>query len=144
MFGDSSTRVAINMISMTSYGRGYSIPLDVGGDVNPGVEGATMLRPMRDILAKEIALYNWYTGLDKDVITSINWSTKRHAKNSIEKLTEGVTWMSALHILMGLVDFIVGLERDFPSTTSTITRTATKLTAAADMDLNKKCILCAM
>lgn len=87
---DSSTRQAIKMISMTSKGRGYSIPLDIGVENDTSFPDLAILRPMKDILSKEIGLYNRFCNLEKYVLAPTNWATKAPPKNSIERLTEGI------------------------------------------------------
>lgn len=42
------------------------------------------------------------------------------------------------------IEFITGLDRDFPSTVSTVSRTASKLTVHSEMDVNNKCAICLM
>ncbi|ORX62545.1 hypothetical protein DM01DRAFT_1279130 [Hesseltinella vesiculosa] len=126
---DSSTRQAIKMISYISHGRGYSIPLDVGLEVDGLYADLTVLRPMKDMLAKEMGLYNRIHRIEQDVTVPQNWTTYMPPKTSIEKLTE---------------DFIVGLDHDFPSTVSTISRTASKLTPQSNLDYSKKCAICLM
>ncbi|KAI9286277.1 hypothetical protein BC943DRAFT_276584, partial [Umbelopsis sp. AD052] len=127
--GESSTRQAIKMISMTSKGRGYSAALDVGSDNTITYQNMTIIRPMKDMLAKEIAVYNRNHNIDGFVIPTTNWSTKATSKSSIERLTE---------------EFITGLDRDFPSTVSTVSRTASKLTVSNDLDVGNKCAICLM
>jgi len=127
--GESSTRQAIKMIAMTSKGRGYSAALDVGTENAITYKGLAVVRPMKDMLAKEIAVYNRNHNIDKFVIPTTNWSTKTAAKSSIERLTE---------------EFIAGLDRDFPSTVSTVSRTASKLTVSKDLDVTNKCAICLM
>ncbi|KAI9311596.1 hypothetical protein BX666DRAFT_2021316 [Dichotomocladium elegans] len=126
---DTATRQAIKMISMTSKGRGYSIPLDVGAENDVSFQGVAIIRPMKDMLAKEIGLYNRFSGLDSYVIPPTDFGTRLPNKASIEKLTE---------------HFIATLDRGFPSTVSTISRTASKLTLQQSMDMNRKCAICYM
>lgn len=85
---DTATRQAIKMISMTSKGRGYSIPLDVGAENDVSFADVAILRPMKDMLAKEIGLYNRFQGLDGFVTAPTNFGTRAPVKSSIEKLTE--------------------------------------------------------
>ncbi|CAO3648699.1 unnamed protein product [Cunninghamella echinulata] len=127
--GDSSTRQAIKMISKISNGRGYSIPMDVGLEVDTCFKDVVVLRPMKDMLAKEMGFYNRLHGLDHDVTAPVNFGTYMAPKSSIERLTE---------------DFIVNLDRDFPSTVSTISRTASKLVPSSNVDYSKACAICHM
>ncbi|RCH85322.1 Cytoplasmic tRNA 2-thiolation protein 2 [Rhizopus azygosporus] len=127
-FADSATRQAIKMISWTAKGRGYSLPLDISVD-NEQTFGVGIMRPMKDMLSKEVGLYNYFSGIDKLVIPPYNFGTMMPAKSSIDRLTE---------------DFINGLERDFPSTVSTVCRTVGKLTPSKDMDYKQTCAMCLM
>ena len=86
---DTATRQAIKMISMTSKGRGYSIPFDIGVENDTTFPGLTILRPMKDMLSKEIGLYNRFKDLEKYVIPPTDFNTGKPAKSSIERLTEG-------------------------------------------------------
>ncbi|KAG2236174.1 hypothetical protein INT48_003793 [Thamnidium elegans] len=127
--GDSATRQAIKMIAMTSKGRGYTLPLDIGVDNEISFKDICVMRPMKDMLSKEIGFYNYFSKIDKYIMPAFNFSTMMPAKSSIERLTE---------------DFIVSIEREFSSTVSTICRTITKLQPSADMDLTKTCAMCLM
>ncbi|KAI8370943.1 hypothetical protein BD560DRAFT_396404 [Blakeslea trispora] len=126
---DSATRQAIKMISMTSKGRGYSLPLDIGVDNQQSFSDLCIMRPMKDMLSKEIGLYNHFFKIDHFVLPPFNFGTMMPAKTSIERLTE---------------EFIVGIEREFPSTVSTICRTVLKLSPSADMDFKRTCAMCLM
>lgn len=127
--GDCATRQAIKMISMTSTGRGYTLPLDVGVENDTSFKDICVMRPMKDMLSKEIGFYNYFAKIDKHVLPAYNFGTKMPAKSSIERLTE---------------EFIVGIECEFPSTVSTICRTITKLQPSENMDLTKSCAMCLM
>ncbi|KAI8645451.1 hypothetical protein BD408DRAFT_338771 [Parasitella parasitica] len=126
---DSATRQAIKMIAMTSKGRGYSLPLDVGVDNNQSLKDLSIMRPMKDMLSKEIGFYNHFSSITQYETLPYNYSTMMPAKTSIDRLTE---------------DFIVSIERGFPSTVSTICRTIMKLTPSANMDFTKTCAICLM
>ncbi|KAH9274531.1 hypothetical protein BASA83_003167 [Batrachochytrium salamandrivorans] len=98
---DSSTAIAIRVIANTSKGRGLSLPADIGdSDWHRDVH---LLRPMRDILSKEIGIFNHLCKLETVAHTS--FATLLPTKTSIDRLSQ---------------DFIVGLEQDFPATVSTI------------------------
>lgn len=87
--GESSTRQAIKMISMTSKGRGFSAALDVGVENSMSYKDVAVIRPMKDMLGKEIAFYNRNHGIAKNVMQTTNFTTKATSKSSIERLTEG-------------------------------------------------------
>jgi cytoplasmic tRNA 2-thiolation protein 2 len=77
------------MISMTSKGRGFSAALDVGVENSVSYKDVAVIRPMKDMLGKEIAFYNRNHGIAKNVIQTTNFTTKATSKSSIERLTEG-------------------------------------------------------
>ncbi|KAH9247999.1 hypothetical protein BASA81_014374 [Batrachochytrium salamandrivorans] len=121
VLGDSSTAIAIRVIANTSKGRGLSLPADIGdSDWHRDVH---LLRPMRDILSKEIGIFNHLCKLETVAHTS--FATLLPTKTSIDRLSQ---------------DFIVGLEQDFPATVSTIARTAFKINT--DHMTKKICPLC--
>ncbi|CAG8644177.1 19498_t:CDS:10, partial [Dentiscutata erythropus] len=121
LLGDCSTRLSIKIISFTSKGRGFSLPLDISG-LNSYV---TIVRPMKDMLSKEIGIYNKFQGFETTITNSL--TSMMPQKASIDRLTE---------------EFVVKLERDFPSTVSTISRTAAKLTPPEFIDSDSRCIIC--
>ncbi|KAI8997672.1 hypothetical protein BDB01DRAFT_840856 [Pilobolus umbonatus] len=126
---DCATRQAIKMIALTSKGRGYSLPLDIGVENDISFPGICVMRPMKDMLAKEIGFYNHFADISNLVIPTTNFNTMAPTKNSIDRLTE---------------EFIVTLEKDFPATVSTVCRTVTKLTPSADMNNARSCAICMM
>ncbi|RIA91741.1 hypothetical protein C1645_847160 [Glomus cerebriforme] len=124
--GDCSTRLSIKIISLTSKGRGFSLPLETSGETD-WFKDVIITRPMKDMLSKEIGIYNQFAGLEDIYIQSV--TSMMHAKASIERLTE---------------DFIVRLEKEFPSTVSTIARTGAKLTPSDYILEENRCIICLM
>ncbi|XP_035193098.1 cytoplasmic tRNA 2-thiolation protein 2 [Oxyura jamaicensis] len=126
MTGESCTRVAVKLLTNLALGRGAFLAVDTGfvdsrhGDV-------TLVRPMREYMAKEIAFYNHFFGVPTVITPPL--STKRREKTSIHRLMES---------------FLLGLQLDFPSTISTVYRTGEKLSAApaeASSEL-QRCLLC--
>ncbi|KAG9294219.1 hypothetical protein G9A89_021578 [Geosiphon pyriformis] len=124
--GECSTRISIKIISLTSKGRGFSLPFEIAGE-NAWFEDIIILRPMKDMLSKEIGIYNRFLGFD--TVITLNFTSMKPARSSIEKLTE---------------DFIIGLEKEYPSTVSTIFRTGCKLTPSESTDPEQICALCMM
>uniref|UniRef100_G3NDD1 Cytoplasmic tRNA 2-thiolation protein 2 n=1 Tax=Gasterosteus aculeatus aculeatus TaxID=481459 RepID=G3NDD1_GASAC len=106
MLGDNCTRLAIKLLTSISLGRGAQLAQDTGfsdsryGDI-------LLVRPMRDYSAKEIAYYNRLFGVPSVFIPGLE--TKATDKSSIQRLTES---------------FVTKLQADFPSTVSTIYRSA--------------------
>ncbi|KAJ3081706.1 Cytoplasmic tRNA 2-thiolation protein 2 [Quaeritorhiza haematococci] len=109
--GDNATRIAIKAISQTSKGRGYSMPLDIGNEA-AWFTDVTILRPLKEVLSKEIGIFNHYQSIQIHPAATTSVTTKMPAKASIDRLTE---------------EFIVGLQRDYPSTINTIVRTISKV-----------------
>lgn len=126
--GDSATRVAIQIIGLTAIGRGYSLPHETSL-ISNWVDGCKVLRPLKDCLVKELDAYcrlNNLALIEKHTPT-LEWTIRSRAEvKSIRRLTD---------------DFITGLDKDFPSTASTVCRTAAKLTPP-DATYDNKCPLC--
>lgn len=129
MSGESCTRLAVNLLSSISLGRGAFLPLDTGfsdsryGDV-------LFIRPMREYSQKEIAFYNRFFSVPSIFIPALD--TKAPENSSIQRLTE---------------TFITKLQVDFPSTVSTVYRTSEKLNTCTpegrdDDLLQERCLLC--
>ena len=122
LFGDNSTFIAIKVIANTSKGRGFQLPNDIS--LESISNDFNIVRPLRDILAKEIGIFNQYRKVD--CFIHPNLTTKLAKKSSIDKLTS---------------EFICGLENDFPSTVSTISRTAFKIKSQVP-EKYLECALC--
>jgi cytoplasmic tRNA 2-thiolation protein 2 len=52
-------------------------------------ETLVFLRPLRDLLSKEIGVYNWFKGLDTSLVLRPTMVSRHPIKGSIERLTEG-------------------------------------------------------
>ncbi|KAK9727632.1 Cytoplasmic tRNA 2-thiolation protein 2, variant 2 [Basidiobolus ranarum] len=124
LLGDSSTRIAVKCIAYTSKGRGFSLPYDVAAEIEVE-KGVGYLRPLRDCLTKELGIYNYLHKLETVFVPTI--TTGAPIKASIDRLTE---------------EFITSLDRDFPSTVSTVVRTASKLTTSKSSEQNERCTVC--
>ncbi|KAI8319242.1 hypothetical protein GQ54DRAFT_245946, partial [Martensiomyces pterosporus] len=126
MMGDSATRIATKIISYTSRGRGFSLPLEVCSE-STWFGDVAIYRPMRDCIMKEVAFFNQWTKQRSVVVPT--FTTMAPAKASIDHLTEA---------------FVVGLDRDFPSTVSTVCRTLQKLEPRQEALASFPCIMCGM
>uniref|UniRef100_A0A8C4SIF0 Cytoplasmic tRNA 2-thiolation protein 2 n=2 Tax=Erpetoichthys calabaricus TaxID=27687 RepID=A0A8C4SIF0_ERPCA len=129
MMGDSCTRLAVKLLANICLGRGAFLAMDTGFS-DPRHGDITIIRPMREYSAKEIAFYNKLFGVPSVFTAGLN--TKAPEKASIQHLTES---------------FIVKLQADFPSTVSTIYRTSEKLNprysqTPADDKGTETCLLC--
>jgi cytoplasmic tRNA 2-thiolation protein 2 len=129
LFGVNSTNVAIKALANTAKGKGMSLSDDISLEcIENGIEflkiGFVIARPLRDTLVEEIGFYNRFNNVGSSNHPSI--TTGMSKKVSIDRMT---------------ADFLAGLQRDFPSTVSTISKTAFKINSA-DLDGGVACVLC--
>jgi cytoplasmic tRNA 2-thiolation protein 2 len=124
MMGDSSSRISVRILSNISQGRGEALSFDTGF-VDSRHGEVTILRPMREFVAKEIFLYNFFQGIEAISIPTL--ATKSNCYASIDRLTE---------------EFISGLQVQFPFTINTIFRTGDKLTLKDNSVSGYHCSLC--
>jgi hypothetical protein len=109
LLGENGTRLAEKILDETAKGRGFSLPLNLQlkderyGDVIFGL-------PMREILAKQSALYAHILKLETFFLPT--FITKKRSKQSITSLTASL---------------VARLQADFPSTASTVVRTGLKV-----------------
>ncbi|KZT19031.1 hypothetical protein NEOLEDRAFT_1124699 [Neolentinus lepideus HHB14362 ss-1] len=131
VLGTCLTSLSISLISLVAQGGGFNIKEEVQeewclGKVvvkeDKGKEGRTVriVRPLKDIGMKECEMYAWWS--DLEVVGQETWPGAPQGIGGITK------------------DFIIGLEKDYPSTVSTIARTCGKL-APKDVPAGI-CILC--
>ncbi|KAG8920706.1 hypothetical protein FRC02_000743 [Tulasnella sp. 418] len=122
LLGSSLTSLAISLISGVSQGGGFNVKEEKEEKWRGSVK---IVRPLRDVGWKECALWAWWRELDV-ASSPTGWTGKvKRESMTIPQLTK---------------DFIVGLERDYPSTVSTITRTCEKLQPKGES--NGICVLC--
>jgi len=123
LLGASLTSLAISLISSISQGGGYNIREEAAEDwKSPSSPGRSVriVRPLREVGIKECPAYAWWQGIR--VIGKEKWPNSRQGIGGLTK------------------EFIVGLEKDYPSTVSTITRTCAKL--APKDETTVTCVLC--
>ncbi|CDO74974.1 hypothetical protein BN946_scf184945.g46 [Trametes cinnabarina] len=152
VFGTSLTSLAVSLISGVAQGSGFNIREETQEDWTPeppevsasevpeestnardsqhegkkarkGKRTVRVVRPLRDLGMKECAAWAWWS--DVPVVGKEKWGWAG-ARPGIGTLTK---------------DFIVGLEKEYPSTVSTIVRTCGKL--APKGEVSGSCILCA-
>ncbi|KAG1657749.1 Cytoplasmic tRNA 2-thiolation protein 2-A [Nymphon striatum] len=87
-------------------------------------ENVAIIRPMRELLSKEIAFYNFIHKIP--FAPNVEIATETNLNSSIQRLTE---------------EFINGLQRDFPSTVSTIFKTGDKIMTTTQHQ-NYLCVIC--
>ncbi|KAG6862558.1 hypothetical protein C0995_000106 [Termitomyces sp. Mi166 len=132
LLGTSLTSLSISLISSISQGGGFVVreeakeewvpqksvtKIKANGHENDAIR---IIRPLQDIAMKECGMWAWWHSLDV-----VGREKFPGGKQSIGQLTR---------------DFIVGLERDYPSTVSTIARTCAKL--APKQGTGGICLLC--
>ncbi|KAG8236612.1 hypothetical protein J437_LFUL017053 [Ladona fulva] len=122
VLGETGSQLAVQLLTNISLGRGANLPLDVGF-CDGRDEGVLILRPLKELSAKEVAFYCVFHKLMAVFVPSLTTKASRMA--SIRKLTE---------------DFLLGLNVDFPSTLSAVNKIGEKLTARKEKCT--KCILC--
>ncbi|BFZ19258.1 hypothetical protein BsWGS_22297 [Bradybaena similaris] len=120
---ECSTRLSIQILTDIAQGRGSQISLNTAfcdqrnGDV-------LFVRPVRDLNAKELTMYNALFEVGSVFIPSI--TTKTTTDSSIERLTE---------------TFVCGLQADFSSTVANIVRTSEKL-ETPNLEDRQTCAFC--
>ncbi|KAJ7494765.1 hypothetical protein B0H11DRAFT_1716995 [Mycena galericulata] len=125
LLGTSLTSLSVSLISSISQGGGFVVREEAQEEWQPTVHVGSkrtvrVNRPLRDIGMKECAVWAWWRGL---------------CVPGKENFLGGKQGIGAL-----TKNFIVGLERDYPSTVSTIARTCGKLAPKDSSD--GTCILC--
>ncbi|KAJ7475881.1 hypothetical protein FB451DRAFT_1087870 [Mycena latifolia] len=126
LLGTSLTSLSVSLISSISQGGGFVVREEAQEEWQPTVyigskRTVRVNRPLRDLGMKECAVWAWWNGLQV-----VGKESFLGGKQGIGALTK---------------NFIVGLERDYPSTVSTIARTCGKLAPKDASD--GTCILCA-
>ncbi|ORY76238.1 hypothetical protein BCR35DRAFT_353399 [Leucosporidium creatinivorum] len=112
--GETANRVAIQTIAGMAEGRGFSMGEEVGCEWEASEEeggGLLVARPLSSILLKEVTYYARIRELES--------LTMRRPETGVEPKKAGIEAL--------VQDFVNGLEANFPSTVSTIIRTAQKL-----------------
>jgi hypothetical protein len=125
MTGETSTRMAIRILDSVGKGRGHKLPVEQG---SIRWNGLFILRPLKDVGAKEVTLYSRGKELESsiplDIVASqllANGVRSQDGANgdkaSMARLTE-----SLIHLL----------ERNVPSTVSTVNKVGEKLVFSND------------
>lgn len=142
VLGTSLTSLAVSLIQGVAQGRGFNVREEMQEEWYPyhnseelktlsdsisqpqasRKRSVRVIRPLRDVGMKECAAWAWWKSLHIVGGKGQRWAA---AKQQIGSLTK---------------DFIVGLEKDYPSTVSTIVRTSGKL--APRGEVAGKCIMC--
>jgi hypothetical protein len=121
--GETSTRMAVRVLESVGKGRGHKLPMEQG---SIRWNGLFILRPLKDVVAKEVALYSRSKSLESltplEIVASqvLNGGQQDGGngdKASMARLTE-----SLIHLL----------ERNVPSTVSTVNKVGEKLVFSND------------
>ena len=147
VLGTSLTSLSITLISSISQGGGFVVPQAIQEEWIPpfvkSTPGATswngevrVIRPLRDVNMKECNAWVWWHQL-----SVVGKQSVLIAERTIGNLTKG-------RLMVALVksrpddsaDFIIGLEKDYPSTVSTIAKTVGKLSPKGESGM--RCVLC--
>ncbi|KAF8558143.1 hypothetical protein OG21DRAFT_1504515, partial [Imleria badia] len=122
LLGTSLTTLSVSLISCISQGGGHSILEEFQEEWPYGIptDVVRVVRPLRDVTMKECSMFAWWNSIP--VV----------GRDERTRTTAGIPGLTK--------DFIVGLEKDYPSTVSTIVRTCAKVEPKnASLGL---CILC--
>ncbi|KAI0250288.1 hypothetical protein BJV78DRAFT_1322562 [Lactifluus subvellereus] len=131
VLGTSLTSLSISLISSISQGGGFVVPQAIQEEWAPPFVERTpgdnswngevrLVRPLRDVGMKECTAWVWWHQL-----LVVGKQRIPIPKQTIDGLTK---------------DFIIGLERDYPSTVSTIAKTVGKLAPKGKPGV--RCVLC--
>lgn len=149
LLGTSLTSLAVSLISGVAYGGGFHVKEEVQEEWTPDLRqsraekgsSVRVIRPLRDISAKECAVWAWWWKLR--IVGREQWVWPG-TKPGIGRLTKGSYRMWQISAFQTnrspTLDFIRGLETDYPSTVSTIVRTCGKL--APKGQTSGQCVLC--
>ena len=148
VLGTSLTSLSISLISLISQGGGFVVPQAIQEEWIPSfvksTPGATwngevrLIRPLRDVNMKECNAWVWW-----HQVSVVGKQRIPISERTIGNLTKG-----RLIIAPALVknraddsaDFVIGLEKDYPSTVSTIAKTVGKLAPKGESGM--RCVLC--
>lgn len=147
VLGTSLTSLSISLISSISQGGGFVVPQAIQEEwippfvkITPGDKSwngeVRLIRPLRDVNMKECNAWVWWHQLSIVGKQSIPISER-----TIGNLTKGrLIVASVMSHPDDSSDFIIGLEKDYPSTVSTIAKTVGKLAPKGEPGM--RCVLC--
>ncbi|EJU04679.1 hypothetical protein DACRYDRAFT_20334 [Dacryopinax primogenitus] len=117
MLGTCLPRLSVDLLENVAYGGGFSLGSEREESVSLPLGEVHVIRPLRDWSLKELGW--WLHSRSLPVPRGVDGKPDRllapSGGKTLSKLTE---------------DFVLGLERDYPSTVSTISKTATKVVPA--------------
>jgi cytoplasmic tRNA 2-thiolation protein 2 len=147
VLGTSLTSLSISLISSISQGGGFVVPQAMQEEWIPPFIKSTprvtswngevrLIRPLRDVNMKECNAWVWWHQLSVVGKRSIPISER-----TISNLTKSKLIVApVMSHPDDSADFIIGLEKDYPSTVSTIAKTVGKLAPKGESGM--RCVLC--
>jgi len=147
VLGTSLTSLSISLISSISQGGGFVVPQAIQEEwISPFVKRTPettswsgevrLIRPLREVSLKECTAWVWWHQL-----SVVGKQRVPISERTIGSLTKGRLIVAPVFGHPDdSVDFIIGLERDYPSTVSTITKTVGKLAPKGKSGM--RCVLC--
>lgn len=148
LLGTTLTSLSVNMISGIAQGAGFTMVaagLDEAwtGKNSGNPQHISIVRPLRDVGIKESAFWAWWSNL------RIPGRDRYPSSVSPTPLTENPgtpAFMGRQNLKLSSIDsltrdFIMGLEKDYPSTVSTIARTLAKVTTK-EKGTDGGCMIC--
>lgn len=142
LHGDTATRIASKVLTLTSQGRGFTVPWECGTLVkmpnstysgsSPLTTGVYSARPLKDLSDTEIIAYLEILH-DKPLSASNEHSSSTPTDNT----------SPAASIDEMMINYISGLETSFPSIVATTGRTADKLDLPVT-EVSSTCLVCSM
>jgi len=148
LLGTTLTSLSVNMIAGIGQGSGFAMVAggleEVWVDrLNGRKQSLLVVRPLKDVGIKESAFWAWWSNL---VIPGRDRYPSAVSPLPLDK-TEAVK-LAAKNVDLKLTsidsltrDFIMGLEKDYPSTVSTIARTLAKVTTK-EVGTEEGCAVC--
>ncbi|KAJ2914059.1 hypothetical protein MD484_g6350, partial [Candolleomyces efflorescens] len=145
LLGSTLTSLSINMISGIAQGAGFAL-------VSEGIEevwknkdqSIRIVRPLRDIGIKESAFWAWWSNLcivGREKYPTTVSPVPSTGGESVKVASAMVKNQRLTSIDALTQDFIMGLEKDYPSTVSTIARTIAKVTTK-EKGVEGGCVVC--
>ncbi|KAI9328287.1 hypothetical protein BDR26DRAFT_923532 [Obelidium mucronatum] len=138
--GLNASSIASIIVTQTALGGGFNLPNEISREYKVPNSEIITFRPIRDLLFAEVeklieldgishfpAVASMCEGLFGGVVGSVGTEGASVAKMTIQDLA---------------ASFVKGLQRDFPHSVSTVSRTAFKIQTGADQDGLDVCLLC--
>ncbi|KAJ3295084.1 Cytoplasmic tRNA 2-thiolation protein 2 [Rhizoclosmatium sp. JEL0117] len=140
MTGSNASTIAAQIVTQTALGGGFNLPNEISLEYKVPNTDIVTFRPIRDLLFGEVeklveldeiaqfpGVAGMAEGLFGGVVGSVGTEGASVAKMTIQDLA---------------ASFVKGLQKDFPQSVSTVTRTAFKVQTGANAPGLDVCLLC--